>query len=132
MKLKAIVFSALLALAGSAIAANPPPAASTGMGPGEHHQGLCEKNPAECKADAAKFDQWCQANADKCIKLKSWAEKRIERCEKNAEKCKEMHEKMRQHREERREDNQDQQQNGQNQNPPDEPGDDQAPPPPVF
>lgn len=128
MKLTTLMFAGLVAIAGSALAANPPPAA-TGAGPEKAHMGPCEKNPAECKADAAKFDQWCSANADKCIKLKSWAEKRIERCEANKEKCKEMHEKMRERHEEHRADKQDQQ-NGQPQ--PDEPGDEQAPPPPVF
>ena len=128
MKLTTLLFAALLAVAGAATAANPPPAA-TGANPEHAHMGPCDKNPAECKADAAKFDQWCSANADKCIKLKSWAEKRIEKCEANKEKCKEMHEKMKERREEHRADKQDQQQTGQG----DEPGEDQAPPPPpVF
>ena len=136
MKLKAIVFTALLALAGSAFAASPAPAASTGMGPGAKHEGPCEKDQAKCQAEAAKFDQWCSANADKCMKLKAWAEHRREACEKNKEKCQERMEKMRERHEERRDMKQDQK-NGQpgpndNQSQPDEPGDDQAPPPPMF
>ncbi|HEY1773362.1 MAG TPA: hypothetical protein VGH91_09245 [Gammaproteobacteria bacterium] len=96
MKLRTLLFTALLALAGSVFGATPPPAAGTGVGPGSAHQGPCEKDPAKCQADAAKFDQWCQANAQKCMNLKSWAEKRIERCEKDPQKCEEMKQKMQQ------------------------------------
>lgn len=130
MKLTTILFAALLGLASSAaFAATPSPAASNNADQGEKHQGPCEKNPAECKADAAKFDQWCSANADKCIKLKSWAERRIERCEADKEKCKEMHEKMRERHEERRDDKQDQEQGDQDR---DQDNDQQPPPPPLF
>ena len=91
MKLKMFLFTALLALAGSAFAADPAPSASTGMGA---HMGPCEKDAAKCQADAAKFDQWCSANAQKCTSLKAWAEKRIERCEANKQKCEERMERM--------------------------------------
>lgn len=92
MKLKMFLFTALLALAGSTFAATPPPPAGTGTSP--THMGPCEKDPSKCQADAAKFDNWCAANADKCVKLKAWAEKRREACEKDPQMCKERMEKM--------------------------------------
>ena len=132
MKLKTFLFTALLALAGSAFAATPPPPAGTSAGPGTH-MGPCEKDPSKCQADAAKFDNWCSANADKCVKLKAWAEVRREKCEANPQKCKERMEKMHEHMKEMRAEKQGSQpgpndNNGSN----DEPGDDQAPPPPPM
>jgi hypothetical protein len=62
--------------------------------------GPCEKDPSKCQADAAKFDNWCAANAQKCTTLKAWAEKRIERCEANKPKCEEMKQKMMQRHQE--------------------------------
>jgi hypothetical protein len=136
MKLRIVIFTALLALAGSAFAATPAPSASTGMAPGDKHMGPCEKDPAQCKADAAKFDQWCSANAEKCTNLKAWAEKRREFCEKNAQKCEEMKEKMKEHHDEMCKQDPSKphchamranQQPGDNDQP-----DDQAPPPPAY
>jgi hypothetical protein len=100
MKLRTLLFTALLGLAGTAFAATPPPASSTGMGPTGKHQGPCEKDPSKCQAEAAKFDTWCSANADKCNGLKAWAEKRREYCEANAQKCEEHRQKMMQRHEE--------------------------------
>jgi hypothetical protein len=97
MKLRTLMFASLLALTGAAFGATPPPAAGTGMGPMGHHEGPCKTNPQECKDAAAKFDQWCSANADKCTSLKAWAEKRREFCEANGEKCKERMQKMHEH-----------------------------------
>jgi hypothetical protein len=97
MKLKFVFFAALLALTGSAFGATPPPPASTGMGPTAKHQGPCERDPSQCQAEAAKFDNWCQANADKCVRLKAWAEKRREFCEANKPKCEKMRQKMHEH-----------------------------------
>src|SRR6185312_2074388 len=136
MRFRMMIFTALLALAGTAFAATPPPAPATGAGPGANHQGPCERDPSKCAAEAAKFDQWCTANADKCVKLKAWAERRREKCEANKEKCEEMKQRMMQRHEERRS-------MKQNQAQPDEPGannqpndnegqpDDLAPPPPT-
>lgn len=95
MKLKMFLFTALLALAGSAFAASPPPPAGTGANP--THMGPCEKDPSKCQADAAKFDNWCSANADKCVKLKAWAEVRREKCEANPQKCEERRHRMMEH-----------------------------------
>lgn len=129
MKLRTLMFTALLAVTGAAFGATPPPPASTAMGP-DHHQGPCEKDPSKCQADAAKFDQWCSANADKCTNLKAWAERRREACEKNADKCKERMEKMHEHMKEMRAEKQGGQPGpSDNNGPNDEPGDDQAPPP---
>jgi hypothetical protein len=97
MTLRTILFAALLAISGAAISANPPPSATTGVGPGSHHMGPCEKDPSQCQADAAKFDNWCTANADKCTALKAWAVKRAEYCQANAQKCKERMQKMHEH-----------------------------------
>ena len=96
MKLKTVLFAALLALAGSAFAATPAPSASTADYP---HPGMkyCSEHAQECKDNAAKFDQWCSANADKCTALKNWAEKRREYCEANGQKCEEMMHKMHEH-----------------------------------
>ncbi len=96
MTLRTLLLTTLLALSGAAIGATPPPPPATGVSPMVKHQGPCEKDPAKCQAEAAKFDQWCSANADKCNALKAWAEKRREMCEANAPKCQEMREKMKQ------------------------------------
>jgi hypothetical protein len=100
MKLRTLMFASLLALTGAAFGATPPPAAGTGMGPGSHHLGPCEKDPSKCQAEAAKFDSWCTANAEKCTALKAWAVKRAEYCEANAQKCEEHRQKMMQRHEE--------------------------------
>lgn len=92
MKLRIILLAALMGLSFSAFAANPAPAASTGMGP--MHGGMCKQNPDQCSQLAAKFDQWCGANADKCTDMKAHFEKRREWCESNKEKCQEMMQKM--------------------------------------
>jgi hypothetical protein len=91
-----------MTLAGAAFAGSVPIGATTSSAesaayPHESpndHRGPCEKDKAKCQADAAKFDQWCSGNADKCNALKAWAEKRREYCEANAQKCEEMKEKM--------------------------------------
>ena len=95
MKLRTVLFASLLALAGSAFAATPAPAASTG----KPHPGMkyCSEHAQECKDNAAKFDQWCSANADKCTALKSWAEKRREYCEAHGQECEEHMHKMHEH-----------------------------------
>ena len=97
MNLKTILFATLLALAGTAFAANPPPSAATGVGPGSGHERPCQRDPAKCQTEAAKFDQWCSANADKCTDLKAWAEKRREFCEANKQKCEEHRHNMHEH-----------------------------------
>src|SRR6185437_6771051 len=94
MKLKTLLFASLLALAGTAFGATPPPSASTGT---SAHMGPCKKDPAKCQAAAAKFDQWCSANAEKCTDLKAWAEKRREFCEANKPKCEEHMHRMHEH-----------------------------------
>ena len=99
MKLQTAFFAAaLLGLSAAAFGASPAPAAGTGMGPMKH-EGYCKQNAQECKDSAAKFDQWCSANADKCVALKTMVEKRRERCEANKEKCEEMMERMHERRE---------------------------------
>ena len=55
MKLRALLFTSLLAVAGTAFAANPPPPASTGFAPMGHREGPCKQDPAQCKEAAAKF-----------------------------------------------------------------------------
>ena len=93
MKLRLLMFSALLGLSFSAFAANTPaPAAGTGMGPMKG--GMCQKNAQECKDLSAKFDQWCSANADKCTAVKAHVEKHREWCEAHKDKCKDMMERM--------------------------------------
>jgi len=95
MKLKSLFFAALLALCGTAFAATPAPAASTG----KPHPGLryCSQHDKECKDNAAKFDQWCSANADKCTALKAWAERRREYCDAHGQECEERMHKMHEH-----------------------------------
>ena len=108
MKLKTAFFAAAL-LGLSAAAFGAAPAAGTGSGPMKH-EGYCKQNAQECKDSAAKFDEWCSANADKCVALKTMVEKRRERCEANKEKCEEMMERMHERREAKKGqgDNQDQ------------------------
>ena len=93
MKLHVVFFAAALGLAANAFGATPAPAAGTGMGPAGHHD-FCQQNAQECKDEAAKFDQWCSANADKCVALKARVEKRREWCESNKDKCEEMMKRM--------------------------------------
>jgi len=97
MTFRALMITALLAFSASAFAATPPAASSTGTAPMGHHEGPCKADPQKCKDAAAKFDQWCSANADKCTKLKAWAEMRIERCQANAKECEEHMHKMHEH-----------------------------------
>lgn len=99
MKLHIVFFAAALGLAANAFGATPAPAAGTGMGPAGHHD-FCKQNAQECTDLATKFDQWCSANADKCVKLKAFVEKRREWCEKNDEnkgKCEAMMHRMHKH-----------------------------------
>ena len=101
MKLKAIFFAAaLLGLSAAAFGASPAPAAGTGSGPMKH-EGFCKQNASECQDLAGKFDSWCSANADKCVALKAFVEKRRERCEANKDKCEEMMERMHERRQEK-------------------------------
>ena len=101
MKFRTLLFATMLMLAGAAIGANPPPPASTGATPMDHREGPCKKDPAKCQAAAAKFDQWCSANAEKCTDLKAWAERRREYCEAHGQECKDrmhnMHEHMKEY-----------------------------------
>lgn len=99
MKLRTLFLSAALAFTASAFGASPAPAAGTGSGP--MHGGMCTKSPDQCQQLAAKFDQWCSANADKCVALKAFVEKRRERCEANKDKCEEMMERMHERRQEK-------------------------------
>jgi hypothetical protein len=97
MKLKYMFFAALLGRAGSAFAATPAPgAASKAMmpHPGEKY---CSEHAQECKDSAAKFDKWCAANADKCVAVKAWNEKRIEYCSAHEKECAEHMHKMHEH-----------------------------------
>lgn len=96
MKLQTLLFAAALAFAGSAFSATPTPAAGTGAGPA--HEGMCKTSPDQCQQLAAKFDQWCTSDADKCTAMKAHIEKRREWCENNKEKCKQMMQKMHAHR----------------------------------
>lgn len=92
MKIQTLLFTALLGLACSAAFGDTPaPAAGTDAGP----HGMCAKDADQCTQLAAKFDQWCQANAQKCVDLKAHVEKRREFCEQNQEKCKAMMHHMR-------------------------------------
>lgn len=86
MKLKYLIFTALLALAGNAFAINTSGPGSNGMHP---HTGSdrCKADPGGCKQDAAKFDKWCAANADKCEAVKAWNEHRIEACRGHENDC---------------------------------------------
>lgn len=97
MKIQTLLFTALLGLATSAaFGATPAPATDTNGGaPGPH--GLCAKSPDQCTQLAAKFDEWCQANAQKCTNLKAHIEKRREYCEQNQQKCKAMMQRIRHH-----------------------------------
>ena len=94
MKLRSLLLATTLMVAGSAWAATPAPSASTHPHPGMKY---CSEHAQECKDNAAKFDQWCSANADKCTALKAWAERRREYCEANGKKCEEHMHRMHAH-----------------------------------
>jgi hypothetical protein len=96
MKFRTALFATVLAFASTAFAATPAPASSTG---GKPHPGMkyCSEHAQECKDNAAKFDSWCSANADKCMDLKAWAERRREYCETHGQECKEHMHKMHEH-----------------------------------
>lgn len=101
MKIQSLLFTALLGLATTAtFGATLAPAAGTAAGP----HGICAKSPDQCTQLAAKFDTWCQANAQKCTDLKAHIEKRREWCEQNQAKCKavreRVHERIKEHRQE--------------------------------
>lgn len=105
MKIRSLLFTALLGLAATAAFADTPaPAAGTTAAP----HGMCAKTPDQCTQLAAKFDTWCQANAQKCTDLKAYVEKRREYCEQNQQKCKAMMQRLRH----RGRQNQDNNQNG--------------------
>ncbi|HEV2332726.1 MAG TPA: hypothetical protein VGV16_06150 [Gammaproteobacteria bacterium] len=92
MKIQTLLFTALLGLACSAaFGATPAPAA------GSHtdSHGMCAQSQDQCTELAAKFDQWCSANADKCTAMKAHMEKRREWCEQNKDKCEKMMRRMR-------------------------------------
>lgn len=105
MKLRMFLFATLLALSASAFAA-PVPIGATTSSPEtsayphtrEPHLRACEKDPSKCQADAARFDSWCSANAQKCTDLKAWAVRRAEYCKANAQKCEEHHQQMEERR----------------------------------
>jgi hypothetical protein len=91
MKLRIVLFAALLGLCSAAFAdSTPAPAGTPPAGP----HGMCAKSPDQCTQLATKFDQWCTANADKCTEAKAMMEKRREFCEANKAKCQAMREKM--------------------------------------
>jgi len=93
MKLHTLMLTALLSLAATAaFADNPAPAAGGNPPP---KGGMCAQNAQECQQLASKFDQWCSANADKCVEAKAHIEKMRERCESHKDKCQEMRERMR-------------------------------------
>ncbi|HLW74848.1 MAG TPA: hypothetical protein VKT74_07250 [Gammaproteobacteria bacterium] len=95
MKTRILLISALLAAPAFAFAAGTAaPAAGTGAGH-EHGKRYCEEHAKECTDQAAKFDQWCSANADKCQGLKAGIERRREWCESNKDECKEVREQAR-------------------------------------
>ena len=93
------MFTAFLAISASAYAATPVPAAGTGAQPMHHHEGMdmCKEHAQACKDDAAKFDKWCAANADKCTAVKAMAEKHIEYCAAHEKDCAEHMHKMHEH-----------------------------------
>ena len=91
MRLISLSAAALLGLAvAAAQAATPTPAGATAARPAGH--GYCASHAQECKEQAAKFDTWCSANADKCTAIKAAAEHRIEYCSQHEKVCKERHE----------------------------------------
>ena len=92
MKLRVLMFSALLGLMSTAAFADNPPAGGNPPPPGKG--GPCVQNAQECQQLATKFDQWCSANADKCVAAKAHMEKHREWCENNKEKCQKMMERM--------------------------------------
>ena len=98
MKLSTLFFAVLLGLISTAaLADKPAPAAGTAGGPMKG--GMCQQNAQECQQLAAKFDQWCSANADKCTAMKAHMEKHVEWCEQNKEKCEKMMQRMHKHHE---------------------------------
>jgi hypothetical protein len=105
MKIQTLAFATVLALASTAFAA-PIPIGATSSSPEssaypharEPHLRACEKDASKCQADAAKFDSWCSANADKCTELKAWVVKRAEYCKANAQKCEEHRQQMEERR----------------------------------
>ncbi|MGE5624625.1 MAG: hypothetical protein ACM3ZT_03660 [Bacillota bacterium] len=102
MKPRHILMAALLGLVSTAVfAANPAPAAATGGSMG-HGPGMkfCESHAKDCADQAAKFDQWCSANAQKCTDLKAFVERHREWCEANKGECKEVREQARADRKE--------------------------------
>ena len=93
MRLISLSAAALLGLAvAAAQAATPTPAGATAARPVGH--GYCASHAQECKEQAAKFDTWCSANADKCTAIKAAAEHRIEYCAAHAKDCEEHRERM--------------------------------------
>lgn len=104
MKIRYLLFTALMGLATTAAFADTPaPAAGNTAAP----HGMCAKTPDQCTQLAAKFDTWCQANADKCTGLKAHIEKRREWCAANQAKCeavrKRVHERIQARRQARQE-----------------------------
>lgn len=109
MKIQSLLLTALLGLAATAaFGATPAPAAGTAAGP----HGICAKSPDQCTQLAAKFDTWCQANAQKCTDLKAHIEKRREWCEQNQAKCKAVRERVHERIKERRQEKQGQSSGG--------------------
>jgi hypothetical protein len=99
MKLSALILSACLGLMATAALGQPPPPPGTSSAPTgakPPHQHYCATHQQECAQAAQKFDQWCGANADKCVGLKAHIEKRREMCEQHKDKCAEMRQQMRQ------------------------------------
>ena len=95
MKLRIALLSALLGLMSSAAFADNPPAGGSTPPPGKG--GHCAQNPQECQQLAAKFDQWCSANADKCTAAKAHIERHLEWCQQNKDKCEKMMQRMHKH-----------------------------------
>ena len=112
MKIRPLLLTALLGLASAAaFGATPAPAASTRPAAMKPH-GMCAKNPNQCIQLAGKFDQWCQANAQKCSNFKAHIEKRREWCEKNPAKCRAIRRRMRDRIQKHRENMQNNQNSG--------------------
>ena len=105
MKLSTLFFAALLGLMSAAALADKTPAPAAGTGGGPMKGGMCQQNAQECQQLAAKFDQWCSANADKCTAMKAHMEKHLEWCEQNKDKCEKMMERMRKHHHEEQDEN---------------------------
>lgn len=91
MRLTSLFAATLLGFAAAAAqAATPAPAGASAARPAGH--GYCASHAQECKDQAAKFDTWCSANADKCTAIKAAAEHRIEYCAAHGKECEERHE----------------------------------------